>query len=432
MTERPTRRSNSGFQTGELPDRRVGDLLRVLEISNQLAVTTDLQELLRQIETAALNVLDCERATVFVYDDQSNELYSCVRERFESIRFPAREGCAGECFRGGEIVNVSDAYRDPRFNPAIDEITGFETRNLLTCPLNGQNRKRLGVLQVLNKRRGRFNEWDETLLTAFAAQSGVALHRHFLLEEYAEYQRIQRELQLARDIQVSLLPRQAPIVNGFDIAGWNQPAEAAGGDFFDFHWLGLDQLMLVVADVAGHGIGPALLAAQCYALQRAAFWLLSDDIRDGVTVVNKLLCEDIPDDRFITAFFGLLNPSDNELIYTSAGHGPTFVLRAAEGQIQELPARGPPLGVNPESVYSVWECVSFNSGDILIVFTDGFFESSAPDGSLFGTERICKAVLRHRALCATEIIQKIYAELLRHVKDQKQSDDLTIVILKKR
>ena len=327
---------------------------------------------------------------------------------------------------------MSDAYLDPRFNPAIDEITGFQTRNLLTCPLNGQNRKRLGVLQVLNKRRGRFNEWDATLLTAVAAQSGVALHRHFLLEEYTEYQRIQGELQIARDIQVSLLPKQAPTINGFDIAGWNQPAEAAGGDFFDFHWLGLDQLMLVVADVAGHGIGPALLAAQCYALQRAAFLLLSDDIRDGVTVVNKLLCEDIPDDRFITAFFGLLKPSDSELIYTSAGHGPTFVLRVADGQAQELPAHGPPLGVNPDSVYGIWERVFFKPGDILIVFTDGLFESSAPDGSPFGTERICKAVLRYRALCATEIIQEIYAELLRHVKDQKQLDDLTIVIVKKR
>ena len=417
---------------GSRQGHKVADLLRVLDISNQLAVTTDLQELLRQIETAALNVLDCERATVFVYDDRSNELYSCVRERFESIRFPADEGCAGECFRSGEILNVSDAYRNPRFNPAIDEITGFQTRNLLTCPLHGQNRKRLGVLQVLNKRRGRFNEWDATLLTAFAAQSGVALHRHFLLEEYAEYQRIQRELQLARDIQVSLLPKQAPRIDGFDIAGWNRPAEAAGGDFFDFHWLGLDQLMLVVADVAGHGIASALLAAQCYALQRAVFLLLSDDVRDGVTVVNKLLCEDIPDDRFITAFFALLKPSENELIYTSAGHGPTFVLRAADGQAEELPVHGPPLGVNSESVYSLWECVSFEAGDILMVLTDGFFESSAPDGTLFGTERICKAVLRHRGLSAKEIIQKIYAELLKHVKDRKQGDDLTIVVVKKR
>lgn len=89
------------------------------------------------------------------------------------------------------------------------------------------------------------------------------------------------------------------------------------------------------------------------------------------------------------------------------------------------------VGVNPGSVYSIWECFSFKSGDILIVFTDGFIESSAPDGSPFGTERICKAVLRYRALCATEIIQRIYAELLRHVKDQKQPGDLTIVIVKK-
>lgn len=415
---------------GVSADAKVADLLCVLEISRQLAVTTDAQQLLAQIEQAALKVFDCERATVFVFDSKTNELYSYVAARAEPLRFPADQGIAGACFQNGQAINVPDAYQDPRFNRAIDDKTGFRTGSLLACPLLTYDRAPIGVLQVLNKRGGKFNQWDETLLGALSAQCGVALQRQFLLEQFAEKQRIQRELKIARTIQQGLLPKRAPALEGFDIAGWSQPAEETGGDFFHYQPLNDGRLMLAVADVAGHGVAPALLAAQCYALQKATFALLPE-IQQGVTLVNRLLSEDIPDDRFVTVFFAFLSSTDSELVFTSAGHGPVLWFRAKERRMQELPVHGPPLGVMSDMVYEGWDRIRFDQDDILVALTDGFFEWVNPEGKPFGVQRIGEIVKRHQRLPAAEIIQRIYHELAAYVKSVPQTDDLTAVIVKR-
>jgi GAF domain-containing protein len=143
---------------------QIGDLLQVLEISRNLALNQDLQGLLKQIERAAVTVLNCERATVFVYENNSGELNSLVMDRIEKLSVPADSGIVGSCFNSGGLVNVPDAYEDPRFNPSIDLLTGFQTRNILAAPLFGDKQNVLGVLEVLNKTGSGFGEWDEFLL----------------------------------------------------------------------------------------------------------------------------------------------------------------------------------------------------------------------------------------------------------------------------
>ena len=150
--------------------RQISDLLQVLEMSRKLATSRDLQSLLTQIENAAVKVLDSERATVFVHDLQTGDLYSYVSARKEKIRFPANQGIAGACFNSGKLLNIPDAYQDPRFDSAVDKSTGFTTRNILATPLLDDNQKPLGVLEVLNKSTGAFDGWDATLLETFAAQ----------------------------------------------------------------------------------------------------------------------------------------------------------------------------------------------------------------------------------------------------------------------
>lgn len=430
MVEKPTINRSISLPKEPPSDSRVADLLCVLEVSRQLATSTDLQKLLTQIESAALTVFDCERATVFVLDNKTRELYSYVAARAERVRCPVEQGIAGISFRNNQFIKVSDAYKDPRFNPSIDRETGFKTRNILSCPLTTHSHLPIGVLQILNKRSGEFSQWDKTLLLTLSAQCGVALERQFLLEQFIEKQRLQRELNIARQIQQSLLPRQAPVIEGFDIAGWNQPAEETGGDFFDYQPLKDGRLMLTIADVAGHGIGPALIAAQCHALQKAAF-SLSPKISQGATLINRLLSEDIPDDRFVTIFFAILSPHDRELTFTSAGHGPVILFRAQSNQIQELPVQGIPIGLMPHTQYENWGRLHFNQGDMLIAFTDGFFEWENPEGDSFGVERIYEIVKRCCRFPAAEIIQHIYAELVSYAGGNPQADDLTAVIIKK-
>jgi phosphoserine phosphatase len=409
---------------------QIGDLLQVLEISRNLGLNQDLQALLKQIEQAAVKVLNCERATVFVYEKNTNELYSLIFDRIEKLRVPADSGIVGSCFNSGRLVNVAEAYEDTRFNTSIDRLTGFKTRNILAAPLFGDKQNVLGVLEVLNKTDGAFGEWDEFLLEALSAQCGVAIHRQALMEEFAERKRLQQELAIAKEIQRSLLPVSAPILVGYDVAGWSQSAEETGGDFFDFYVRDDGDLILILADVSGHGIGPALLAAECWALQRAVFsW--ATDYRSSLTQINQLICRHIPSDRFITAFTGYLSVEHNILSFLSAGHGPVFILRVDESRIETLPVTGLPLGIIADNRYEQWKTVTFNSGDILIAFTDGFFEWEDRSGNCFGTDRICENVFRHAELSAAAIIERVHYELLRFAAGTRQQDDLTAVVIKK-
>src|SRR5690606_21094745 len=133
-----------------------------------------------------------------------------------------------------------------------------------------------------------------------------------------------------------------------------------------------------IADVTGHGIGPALMAAECSALLRASF-SFSPPLEAGVTSVNRLISASLPEDRFVTLFFGLLDPVSGELCYVSAGHGPLLLLHKSTGQIEQLPVHGPPLGIAPEWPFEESTRLSLQSGDLLFLLTDGFFESPNPD-----------------------------------------------------
>ncbi|MGR9044668.1 MAG: SpoIIE family protein phosphatase [Gammaproteobacteria bacterium] len=409
---------------------QINDLLQVLEISRNLALNQDLQTLLKQIEQAAIKVLNCERATVFVHEKNTDELFSYVTDRLENLRVSSDSGIVGSCFKSGALINVPDAYQDSRFNVSIDKLTGFKTRNILAAPLFSDNQHVLGVLEVLNKKGGAFDEWDALLLETFSAQCGVAIHRHVLMEEFAERKRLQQELAIARRIQKSLLPQSAPDFEGFDIAGWSESAEETGGDFFDFHALDDRNLMLMLADVSGHGIGPALLAAECWALQRAVLsW--APDYRSSLTRINQLIGRHIPSDRFITAFIARLNSENDSLSFLSAGHGPVFMLRIAEHRIETLPVTGLPLGIVPDKIYDQWQTVRFNPGDIMIAFTDGFYEWENCLGNRFGTDRICEDVFRNAKLPASRIIEEVYRHLLSFTKGTTQQDDLTAIVIKK-
>src|SRR5947199_4939666 len=168
--------------------RRLADLSALLEVSRQLSASIELGPLLATIERSCLHVLDCDRASIFLYDQAGDQLSSRVATGIggsgpgpvREIRFPADRGIAGEALRSGAVLNIADAYADGRFNPEVDRQTGYRTRNVLTCPLLGLDGTPVGVLQVLNKRAGAFSPWDEDVIRTFAAQAGVALQRQLL------------------------------------------------------------------------------------------------------------------------------------------------------------------------------------------------------------------------------------------------------------
>lgn len=412
--------------------KELHDLHKVLEISRAMAATEDLDNLLGLIVHRSMELLGAERATVFLYDADRNELISRVAAGAEDIRFPADRGIAGAAVRSNATLIVPDAYADDRFNPEVDRKTGFRTRNILSVPLHDYQGGLVGVLQVLNKRRGGFEPYDVTLAEMLAANAGVILQRARLIEHYIEKQHMERAMKIARDIQRGLLPAANPHICGFDVAGFSEPADETGGDTYDFMPLPDGRWMIVVADATGHGIGPALVIAETRAMLRALSHKAGVEVSLVLRTVNDLLTADLADTRFVTCFFGLLDPLDTVLTYASAGHGPMLFYRREGELFDEVSATDVPLGVIEESEYGEAITHRFNPGDFAVITTDGFFEAANPAGEQFGVARMLELLRRDRDLSSEEMINNLHQAVTTFTAGRRQEDDLTAVIIRRR
>ncbi len=242
--------------------------------------------------------------------------------------------------------------------------------------------------------------------------------------------RMEHDLSIARAIQQGLLPSGKPSLHGYDIAGWSQPAEETGGDYFDWQRLPSGRFAVTLADVTGHGIGPALVTAVCRAYVRAS---LSDHQKlDSVmTRINRLLYDDLPPERLITLVVGLLDVEKHSVEVLSAGHGPLCFYRSATGEVETHNAHDIPFGVFDDRNYGPSDHIEFEPGDVLILLTDGFFEWENPTGEDFGIERLRESISRAAALDAQQIIEAIHRDVLTHATDTPQVDDLTAIVIKR-
>lgn len=411
-------------------ERQIADLTTLLDISRRLGATTELTPLLEQIADASNHVLNCERTTVFLYDPKAHELYSRVATGTSEIRFSADRGIAGESIRTGDVINVADAYADERFNKDIDRATGFKTRNLLTFPMRGHDQALVGVLQVLNRKGGPFEERDEELADTLSSLAGVAIQRQRLIDEYTEKRRIERDLALARDIQQSLLPQREPQVEGYEIAGFNEPADETGGDCYDFLKLGDGLTGLVIADATGHGIGPALLVSQFLAMVQALTTTENDPL-SVLSKVNSLMGDEIPGNMFITSFLGIVDSKAHTIKYLSAGHGPLIHFRRADGSVTEMQADTIPLGILDPLVVVPPPTINMEPGDIFLLITDGMFEWNNEAGEQYGIERIVETLRSHPEASARELIEFMRRELHQFVGNTPQPDDLTAIVARR-
>ena len=410
-------------------DKTVRDLRQVLDISRAMVATEELDSLLGLIVERSMQLLDAERATVFLYDAQSNELTSRVAVGADAIRMPADRGISGATIQSSATINVPDAYADSRFNPEIDRSTGFRTRNILSVPLHDYQGRLVGVLQVLNRRSGPFGDYEIHLAESLAAQAGVALQRAKLIEHFLEKQQMERDMGIARDIQRNLLPKESPEIPGFEIAGLSDPADETGGDTYDFMRLADGRWTVAVADATGHGIGPALVVATMRAMLRAVS-LQTCDVPSVLRTVNDLLNQDLGDGRFVTCFFGVLDPKGSSLTYASAGHGPILLYDRSKDSFAEGCGTGLPLGIMEGMDYCGALTRLFSPGDFAVVTTDGFFEATNAAGEQFGIEHIMEQLRRDRELPADKMISNLHAAVMEFAGGCPQADDLTAIVIK--
>jgi serine phosphatase RsbU (regulator of sigma subunit) len=267
-------------------------------------------------------------------------------------------------------------------------------------------------------------------LVAGAVSRQIRGHVSATLREAREVERIRGQLETARTIQQALLPTEAPRIARYDVAGWNQPADETGGDYFGWQELPDGRMAFTLADVTGHGIGAALLAATCHAYARAGMTEQAD-LSTIVGHLNGLLCEDLPPGKMVTFVVAALAPAEDQLELLSAGHGPLLLYTASDDRVQAFEAHGIPFGIVPTMPYGPAQGIRLAPGDVLVLLTDGFFEWENAERDDFGIPRLQDAIRTVRRLPASQIISSLHEAVLRFAGGTKQADDLTAVVVKR-
>jgi PAS domain S-box-containing protein len=245
-----------------------------------------------------------------------------------------------------------------------------------------------------------------------------------------EKNRLQSELDLARHVQLSLLPKESLDIPGYEMAGWSQAAVETGGDYFDWLRLSDGRIIVSIADATGHGIGPALLVAVCRAYFRAATQMDSA-IEQAVARVNNLMALDLPDGRFVTVAVCTLDPDAHQLKMYSAGHAPIMYYHAGDAKVMNFDADDLPLGIQPDMTAGTPKSLDLAPGDVLLLTTDGFFEWMNPEGEQYGISRLESFLETHHALPSDEMIRRLHADVLAFARGTVQKDDLTAVVIKR-
>lgn len=414
------------IRSRRLPGR---DLQAILEVTSLLATPFDLMTMLEAVVKAAKQVLHADRGSVWLLDSATNELVLEVATGIHPVRVPVGAGLVGVCARTREIINVPDCYADPRFDAAVDRASGYRTRSMLTLPLVDHQGVLVGVMQLLNKAGGVFDPSDELLATALAAQCAIALQRVRMMAALIEGEKMRRELEMAREVQMSTLPATMPALAGYDVSGRFEPADQTGGDTFDVALVD-GRLLIVLADATGHGIGPALSVTQMHAMLRLALGL-GTELDTVYTAVNNRLADTLPADRFITAFIGVLDPSTHRLRFHSGGQGPILKFSAAKGACERYAPTSFPLGAMPLSSPPPSKTLDMEPGDILVLLSDGIFECRNPDGDAFGERRVGEVVLAHSGQTSDQLLRALLGAARTFSSGAPQEDDMTLLLVKR-
>ncbi len=244
-----------------------------------------------------------------------------------------------------------------------------------------------------------------------------------------EQERLQEEIRLARQIQQKLFP-VAPLPSAsFDISGASYPAEATGGDYFDYIPMRDGSLGVVIGDVSGHGFGPALLMAEVRAYLRALL-LTRADVGEIVDLLNRALADDAPEGHFATLLLARLEPTSRSLVYASAGHLPAYILDSSGEVKAVLRSTGIPLAILPDAGFPAVAVPPLEPGDLLLLLTDGVVEAQAADDELFGMARVLDVVRAHLHRPSRTIVDTLYGAVREFCGAQTQLDDITVIVIK--
>ena len=416
----------------------VDKLRMLLDITKKISRSLDLDEVLNLV----MDTLD----SLIPYDAAGIYLVKCSRPRAEweggpdetcvfhtqavrgydiadmqELHLKMGEGLIGHVALSGKPFISPDVRKEPRYVNAR-----AHTRSEMVAPIIS-NEEVIGVFDLESDELNAYSKDDLEVLMLLASQVAIIIEKVMLHEQMIEKQRLQAQLEIARQVQLELLPPRDPKLEGFDISAYNFPTEEVSGDYYDWVRIYEDQIGIVIADVSGKGVPAALLMAFLRASLRAASHIgYAPHI--SMSKVNYLLWESIERNQFVTAFYGILDATNRTLAYSNAGHNPP-VLIDANGEAQFEERGGVPLGMFRDSrYYEYYETIE--PGQILVLYTDGVTEATNPAGEEYGRDRLVAAIRRSRELSAREIIDFLHRDLMEWTDGRGATDDVTFFIVK--
>lgn len=427
---------------------RIKEVSALYKLTSMLARAAGIDRILEVALDSALDVLELDAGSIVLMKEDADGVMASAeddlklmasrglsRDWLESTLPLSKDRLFDRMALAGDIVTVEHIQADDRVLIA-DRAEAEGLRAFINAGLVFQN-KPVGVIRLYSRTPRRFGEAERGLLRSIAQQAAVAVEQARLLRFQQEEQRVQRQLQLAADIQRRMLPRSLPKVAGLDIAARYTPSFELGGDFYDLLELN-GHLGLAVGDVVGKGIGAALLMASVRASLRAHAEE-TYNLDEIVGKVNAALCRDTLDREFASLWYGVIDPHTLGLTYCSAGHEPTFVVRHHAGRpptpadIDELGVGGMVVGINPQEVYAR-ETYQLRAGDVLVAYTDGVNDAQNFSNEKFGKKRLKSAVLKALAqnpeATAAQILEAIQWELRQFIGLRDRTDDQTLAIVR--
>ncbi len=413
---------NDSSDTLEL--EHLDDVRFLAAFSQFFAVSRDLGATLETALTGIIQGINAEAGALFLLDEATGELvcHATVGPLdLRGARVVPSHGILGRCLRRNEIESIHDVRSDPELLGALDEKNRLMVRSALCAPLAADGRP-FGAIQVVNKRpRSPFGQRDSYLLQAMANSAALAVANARMAEELVRQEVTQRELDLAAEIQRSLLPNAE--LNRLPVHGLNRPIRQVSGDFYDFFALPDRRIPFALGDVSGKGINAALLMAKAASLFRC-LGKRSDDPATIMAIINREIHETSSRGMFVTMVAGTYDPSSGLVRFANAGHEPPL-LRDRDRSYRAFPAEAPPLGIVPEMEYWTQE-VNLNGGEFYI-FSDGLMEFHYHDDEELGVQGLIQLVEGLSELPLGERLDALLSEL--DNEGWEVRDDLTVLAI---
>ncbi len=421
-------RDSTADQLAEAQER-VRRLEAVVEAGLMVNSTLDLAELAEHVIGIATRLINAERGSLFLVDRETGRLRSMVAQGLTKgpLTVEVGEGIVGAVAASGEAEILDDPYLDSRFDPKVDQLTGFQTRSLLTVPVRDREGLLIAVLQLLNHRGGGFSIEDVEFLAELGVPFAIALTTADLHREIVAREQLRREVRLAAEIQRALQPEGRADIPGLEIEVLFEPCHEVGGDYWDVIPVGDDRWWIVVADVSGKGVPAGLVASNiqaCLWTRRAGSEPLTSIFAD----VNEILCRLTRGRKYATLVAAEWNSTDETLTMVSAGH-PPLMLRQ-NGAVHDFGATGRPIGLLSDQSYES-EKISLATGDTVLLYTDGLLEAGGFSGAdEFGLDRI-RACLSEDG-SPGDVIERLNTALAAHIDGAEPEDDVTLVCIQRK